>query len=164
MFMLYLIVCFYTGGRLWINSSLDHSFIISCPHHLTSSKSKLIFKTAAIYTFVAYIHVLHCITKLTLQKCKHILTAVQPLKSNTKVMLLISQKYWYQNVCTRGSLTICMHSDYEVIPHAFGLPQLVGVTIVHHVITAETERKDDSFTSMKNNRYSKHSNKNITQG
>lgn len=68
--------------------------------------------------------------------------------SHKVTLILISQKYIYQNVC--GSLTICMHSGYEVISHAFGLPQLVGVTVVHHVITAETEIRDDNVTSMKN--------------
>ena len=28
-----------------------------------------------------------------------------------------------------------MHADHEVISHGFGLPQLVGVAVVHHVIT-----------------------------
>lgn len=42
----------------------------------------------------------------------------------------------YGQVCR--SLTICMHSNYEVISHAFRLPQLVGVAIVYHVITVET--------------------------
>ncbi len=62
-------------------------------------------------------------------------------------------------VCVCGSLTICMHSDYEVISHGFGLPQLVGVTIVHHVITVETDRGDDSAISTENNRYRKRSSK-----
>lgn len=31
-----------------------------------------------------------------------------------------------------------MHSGYKVISHGFGLPQLVGVTVVHHVETVET--------------------------
>lgn len=32
-----------------------------------------------------------------------------------------------------------MHADHEVISHGFGLPQLVGVTVVHHVITVGQE-------------------------
>lgn len=39
------------------------------------------------------------------------------------------------NKCIAGSLTICVHSGYEVVSHGFSLPQLVGVTVVHHVIT-----------------------------
>lgn len=41
-------------------------------------------------------------------------------------------------------LTICVDAHYEVISHGFGLPQLVGVTVVHHVITMEMERGDTS--------------------
>lgn len=37
-----------------------------------------------------------------------------------------------------------MDAHDEVVPHGFGLPQLVGVTVVHHVVTAgkqETNNK-----------------------
>lgn len=39
--------------------------------------------------------------------------------------------------CTRWLvrvLTVCVHSNDEVIPHSLGLPQLVGVAVMHHVI------------------------------
>lgn len=42
--------------------------------------------------------------------------------------------------------TICVDSCYEVVSHGFGLPQLVGVAVVNHVITAgkqETNNKHD---------------------
>ena len=42
-----------------------------------------------------------------------------------------------QYVCL---LTICMHSYYEVVSHTLGLPQLVRVAIMHHVITLGKER------------------------
>lgn len=42
-----------------------------------------------------------------------------------------------------------MDSCYEVVSHGFGLPQLVGVTIVHHVITAG-KRQTINMTYKKN--------------
>lgn len=44
-------------------------------------------------------------------------------------------------VCTSAALipTICVHAHYEAVSHGFGLSQLVGVAVVHHVVAAETQ-------------------------
>ena len=40
------------------------------------------------------------------------------------------------SVCVCGCVfTICMYSNDEVISHGLSLSQLVGVAVVHHVIT-----------------------------
>lgn len=48
-------------------------------------------------------------------------------------------------MCVCVSLTVCVHSNDEVISHGFGLPQLVGVAVVHHVVTAQTERTGETL-------------------
>lgn len=56
------------------------------------------------------------------------------------------QKHTRQNVGV--GLTIRVHSHHEVISHGFGLSQLVGVTVVNHVVTVEAERREDDVISM----------------
>lgn len=43
-----------------------------------------------------------------------------------------------ENECGGSSPTVCVHSDHEVISHCLGLPELVGVAIVHHVVAVRT--------------------------
>lgn len=43
-------------------------------------------------------------------------------------------------------LTVCVHSNDEVIPHGLGLTQLVGVAVMHHVIAVATWQEKKANT------------------
>ena len=42
--------------------------------------------------------------------------------------------------CVPSVLTVGVHSYYEVVPHGLGLSELVGVAVMHHIITAGAEK------------------------
>lgn len=61
-----------------------------------------------------------------------------------KTLLMMHCRCGGDCVCdmrVKGSLTVCVHSNDEVISHGLGLPQLVGVAIMDHVIAGRKKDK-----------------------
>lgn len=43
------------------------------------------------------------------------------------------------------SLTVCVYSNNEVISHGLGLPQLVGVAVMYHVIAVKEKHMKEEY-------------------
>lgn len=83
----------------------------------------------------SYCYIMASVTSISQHRLpKHTHMNFMKLKWLSLITLLTFQ------ITKSSSPTICMHSGYKVISHSFGLPQLVGMAVVHHVETVETDR------------------------